>query len=289
MIRSLLYVPASSERFMAKAHQCGADAIILDLEDSVLPNEKQAARERLPKAVPLVGQNGAKVFVRVNSEDERLPLDVSAACRAGAFAIMLPKTKNAAMVARVATILDAVEREIGRTSKTVIMPLIEDPGAVFEARAIAAASPRVFGMSCASEDLPTAMNAEPTAEFLRFPKMFVHFAAKAAGVRSFGLLRTIADFRDLDAVTKAIAEAYSLGFDGSTCVHPSLVPLLNSGFSPSAEQVAKARRLLAAFEDAKKQGTGAFMFEGKMADEPIIQRARGVLARHEQLQAQTKS
>ena len=192
------------------------------------------------------------------------------------------------MVARVAAILDAVESEAGRTSKTVIMAAIEDPGAVFEARAIAGASPRVFAMACASEDLSAAMNADPSPEFLRFPKLMVHFAAKAAGVRSFGLLRSIADFNDRDAVVKAIEEARSLGFDGSTCIHPSLVPLLNEGFSPPAEQVEKARRLLAAFEEAKKQGTGAFLFEGRMADEPVVQRARSLLAQHEQLQRRPK-
>jgi citrate lyase subunit beta/citryl-CoA lyase len=288
MIRSFLYVPGSSERFIAKAHERGADAIILDLEDSVLPSEKAGARERLPKSVALVGQRGAKVFVRVNSEEARLPLDVSAACRAGAFGIILPKTRDAAMIIRVAAVLDAVERETGRTSKAVILALIEDANALFEARAIAAASPRVFGLACGGEDLPTLIGAEPTPEFLRFPKLMVHFAAKAAGVRSFGLLRTVADFRDLDAVAQAIDEARSFGFDGSTCIHPSLVPLLNEGFSPSPEQVAKAQRLLAASEEAKRQGLGAFIFEGKMADEPVVQRARSLLARYEQFQGRPK-
>jgi citrate lyase subunit beta/citryl-CoA lyase len=288
MIRSLIFVPTSSERFVAKAHERGADAIILDLEDSVLPSQKQAARERLAEAVPLVGQKGAKVFVRVNSEDERVALDTAAACRAGAFGIVLPKA-NAAAVVRVAAILDYVERESGKTTPTVIVAILEDPAAVCEARNIGSASPRVFGLMCASEDLPTSMNAEPTTEFLRFPKLLVHFAAKAAGVRSFGLMRAISDFGDLEAVNAAIAEARSFGFDGATCVHPNVVPLLNRGFAPTPEQVDKAVRLLAAAEDAKTKGQGAFLFEGKMADEPVLQRARNLLLRHEQLQARNKS
>ena len=282
-------VPASSPRFIAKAHERGADAVILDLEDSVLPAEKSAARQRLAEAVPVVGQKGAKVFVRVNSEDEYLAQDLEAACRAGVFGVILPKAKGAAAVERAAAILDHVECEIGRAAQTVMLCAIEDPNAVFEARAIGAASPRVLGLMCASEDLPTSMGAEATSEFLRFPKLLVHFAAKAAGVRSFGLLRSIADFADLDAVAKAVEEARSFGFDGAICVHPTVVPLLNRGFAPPEEKAAKARRLLVAFEEAQKAGKGAFMFEGKMADEPVIQRARTLLEKYERLKTRDRA
>ena len=186
-------------------------------------------------------------------------------------------------------LLESVERENAKSRTSVILPIIEDAAALLDARAIATASTRVFGLMCASEDLPTSMNAEPTTEFLRLPKLLVHFAAKAAGVRSFGLLRSIADFGDQKAVEAAIEEARSFGFEGATCVHPSVVPLLNRGFAPTPEQVAKATRLLAAAEEAKKKQLGAFLFEGKMADEPVVQRARNLLLRHEQLQARSQS
>jgi citrate lyase subunit beta / citryl-CoA lyase len=107
----------------------------------------------------------------------------------------------------------------------------------------------------------------------------VHLAAKAAGVRSFGLLRTVADYGDLDAVEKSAHEARAFGFDGASCVHPSVVPILNRAFSPSAEALDRARRLLAAAEAAKARGEGAFAFEGKMVDEPVVRRARALLAR----------
>jgi citrate lyase subunit beta/citryl-CoA lyase len=278
-MRSLLFVPATSQRFIEKAHQRGADAIILDLEDSVIVEKKLEARANLKDAVAHVGQNGAKVFVRINSVAELVSEDAEAACRAGAFGIFLPKTKDPATVGRIAELLGKVESQTGSASKTRIVPVLEDPNALFDARAIASASPRVFAMLSGSEDLATAMNAEPSPDFLRFPKLLVHFAAKAVGVRSFGLLRTIADYRDLNAIAEAVEEARSLGFDGATCIHPSVVPVLNQGFSPSAEQVEQARRVLAAFHDAQKGGRGAFMFEGKMVDEPIVERARRLLAR----------
>ena len=278
VIRSLLYVPASSVRFIAKAHERGADAIILDLEDAVVPAEKAAARARLATAIPSVGQSGATVFVRINSQPELLRLDAEAACRADAFGLLVPKTRDARTLQQVAAWLGEVERSTGR-AKTALIPMIEDAGAVLDARVIAIATPRVFGLVAGGEDLATALDAEPTPEALHLPKLMVHLAAKAAGVRSFGLLRTVADYGDLAAVEKSANEARALGFDGASCVHPSVVPILNRAFSPSAQALDHARRLIAAAEEAKARGEGAFAFEGKMVDEPVVKRAQALVAR----------
>jgi citrate lyase subunit beta / citryl-CoA lyase len=278
LIRSLLYVPASSERFIAKAHERGADAIILDLEDAVVPAEKASARARLASSVAKVAQHGALVFVRINSEPELQPLDAEAACRAGAFGLFVSKTREPRKLQELASLLDRIEKAIDRTSM-VLVPMIEDPGAVFDARMIAAATPRVFALCTGGEDLATALDAEPTPEVLRTPKLLVHLAAKAAGVRSFGLLRTVADFNEVAAIEKSAQEARAFGFDGASCVHPKVVPILNRAFSPSAEALDHARRLIAAAKEAKARGEGAFAFEGRMVDEPVVKRARGLLDR----------
>jgi citrate lyase subunit beta/citryl-CoA lyase len=133
------------------------------------------------------------------------------------------------------------------------------------------------------EDLATALDAEPTPEVLHLPKLMVHLSAKAAGVRSFGLLRTVADYGDLAAVEKSANEARAFGFDGASCVHPSVVPILNRAFSPSAQALDHARRLIAAAKEAKARGEGAFAFEGKMVDEPVIRRAQALLTRADNL------
>jgi len=159
-----------------------------------------------------------------------------------------------------------------------LVPMLEDPGAVLDARIIAAASGSVFALVTGSEDLATAMGAEPTPEVLRLPKLMVHFSAKAAGLRSFGLLRSVADFRDVAAVERAAREARSFGFDGATCIHPSIVPILNAAFSASPEEIERAQQLVAAFEAAQAAGRGAFVFDGKMVDEPVVARARALLA-----------
>jgi citrate lyase subunit beta/citryl-CoA lyase len=275
VIRSLLYVPAHAERFVAKAHERDADAIILDLEDAVPPAEKATARAALAAAVPAVARRGALVFVRINAGDAT---DAEAACRAGAAGLLVPKARDPETLRTLGTRLDKIERETGRPP-THLLPMIEDPGAVFDARAIAAASPRVFAMMTGGEDMATALGAEPTPEGLRFPKMMVHMAAKAAGVLSLGMIRTVADYRDTEGVARAAREARELGFDGASCIHPSVVPILNAAFSPSPEEIDRATGLIAAAEAAAAQGKGAFVFDGKMVDEPVVARARALLAK----------
>ncbi len=278
MIRSLLYVPASSDRFVAKAHERGADAIILDLEDAVAPDEKVAARGKLPEAVRSVGRNGAKVFVRINADAELMRPDAEAACRAGAFGLFVPKVQEPKTLQELGAWLAPVEREAAR-DQTVFVPMMEDAGAVLDARLLARATPRVYALITGGEDIATAMGAEPTPEVLHLPKLLVHMGAKAAGVLSWGLLRTVADYNDLEGIERAVRQARAFGFDGATCVHPAVVPLLNKGFSPSEEELARARAIVAAYEQAQREGKGAISLDGKMIDEPVAQRARAVLAR----------
>jgi citrate lyase subunit beta/citryl-CoA lyase len=279
MIRSLLYVPASSERFLAKAHERGADAIILDLEDAVAPREKARARAALSEAVPAVGRNGATVFVRINAVSTGLAFDdADAACRAGAFGLFVAKVQAPGDLARIDELLDVTEREVARERPMALVPMLEDPGAVLDARALAAESRRAFALVSGSEDMATAMGGEPTPEVLRLPKLLVHLAAKAAGLLSFGMLRTVADFKDAESVAASAREARAFGFDGASCIHPSVVPILNEAFTPTPEELDRARRMVAAFEAAKAAGEGAFLFDGKMVDEPVVARARRMLA-----------
>jgi len=279
MIRSLLYVPASSEKFVAKAHERGADAIILDLEDAVAPAEKDRARAALKDAVPAVGQNGAIVFVRINAVSTGRALDdAEAASRAGAFGLFVAKVQAPTELHELGAHLDKVERDHARERPIVFVPMLEDAGAVLDARVIVGASPRSFAIVSGSEDMATSLGGEPTPEVLRLPKLLVHLAAKAAGLLSFGMLRTVADFADSEAVMKSAREARSFGFDGASCIHPSVVPILNAAFSPTPEEIDRARRMVDEFDAAKADGRGAFLFEGKMVDEPVVARARRILA-----------
>ncbi len=272
-LRSLLYVPAHAERFAAKAHERGADAIILDLEDSVPVSSKLAAREALSAAVRQVGQAGAHVFVRINADADLRFDDAAAAVQAGVTGLMVPKLAAVEDLNRLAAHLAPFEDE-----QTPFIGLVEEPGAVLDARSLAA-HPRVIGLALGGEDFATAMGAEPTPEVLRFPKQLVHMAAKASGKLSFGLLRSIADYADIDGIRVATAEAKAFGFDGATCVHPSAIAVLNAGFSPTETELDWARRVIAEAEKAERKSHGVFVFEGKMVDAPIIARAHAILAK----------
>ncbi|OCO98841.1 MULTISPECIES: CoA ester lyase [unclassified Ensifer] len=278
-LRSLLYVPASSERFIAKAHERGADAIILDLEDSVAPDQKQAARDGLKEAVVRVGRGGATVFVRVNSAPEMRMADAEAACLAGAFGLYVAKTELPGELDALAAHLAPIERQIGRAPMAFV-PLLEDASAVLEARAIARVQ-RVIGLAAGGEDIATSLGAEPLPEVLRLPKLLVHLAAKAEGKLSFGMLLTIADYQRLDAIESAAREAKAHGFDGASCIHPSVIPVLNASFSPRAELIAWAKAVIAA---ARATGQGAFELNGVMVDAPVIARALNVLEQANEFQ-----
>ena len=251
-LRSLLYVPAHSDRFIAKAHEREADAIILDLEDAVPEADKDRARDALKQTVPAVARNGAQVFVRINA-GERQRADAAAARAAGAM-LMIAKAD-----------LPALDRLEGP-----LLAMLEDPGAVLEARAYAK-HPAVMGLCVGAEDLATALGAEPVPATLQMPKLLVHYAAKAEGKLSLGMLRSVADYTDLAGIEASAREARMHGFDGATCVHPSTVPILNAAFSPSATEVAWAERVLAAGSE------GAFVVDGRMVDSPVIARARRIL------------
>lgn len=271
-LRSLLYVPANAERFIAKAHERGADAVILDLEDAVEEGSKDAARDGLANVVPRVGQNGTRVYVRVNS-GPRMGDDARAAIDAGAQGIVLPKAENAGSV-------DALLAELGNLDDGTadILPIIEDAGGLLDARAVAA-HPRVTAISLGAEDFATSTGGQPSPEIVRLPKLMVHYAAKAEGKISLGMLRSTADFTDTEALAAAADEAARFGFDGATCIHPKVVAILNTAFSPSADALTRARRIVAAAEEAAAQGTGAFMLDGAFVDLPVLNRARAVLAK----------
>jgi citrate lyase subunit beta/citryl-CoA lyase len=278
MIRSWLYVPAIAPRFVAKAAERGADAIILDLEDSVAEAEKDAARAALADAVPTVRKGGATIMVRVNSEPERHRQDVEAACRAGADGVLLAKTRDPAALRDLAEWLAPIEASLGRAALRFV-PVLEDPASVFEARPIALATPRNMALITGGEDLATAMGAEPSPDLLRLPKQLVNLAAKSAGLLSIGLMRSVANFQDVEGITASAMEARALGFDGATCIHPNVVPILNAAFSPSEAELEAARRMVLAYEAQAARGVGAFTLDGKMVDLPIVDRARRLLAR----------
>jgi citrate lyase subunit beta/citryl-CoA lyase len=278
--RSLLFVPSHVDRFVSRAHERGADGIILDLEDAVPPAEKPAARERLAASIASVGQNGAAAIVRVNHGLRDLARDLEAAVVPGLAAIALPKVEDAGFVKEVAATIDELEAERGIAPGTVRLILqVETPVALFSLPAIAGAHPRVAAMTLGPEDYVAAMGAVSEPEALFQPSYAVLLAARAAGIMPLGFVGSLANTTDLETLATQVRQARRLGFRGAMIVHPAQVPIMNEGFAPTAEEVAWATRVVEADAKARAEGRGAFMVDGRMADAPVVRRAEDILAR----------
>jgi citrate lyase subunit beta/citryl-CoA lyase len=278
--RSLLFVPATAERFVAKAHTRGADVVILDLEDSIPPAEKQAAREALPKAAASVGQAGAEVAVRINRPLDLAVADIAAAVMPAVGTLMLPKTMGPEHVRLLSEVVAAREAALGMApGHTRFIAVVETAEALPRLGAIASADPRVVALGIGAEDLATELGAVPSADLLYHFGMMVVAAARAAGIQPMGSVGPFADFSDLDAYRASLKRSRALGFSCQACIHPAQVPVINEEYGPSPAEVERARRLIAAFEAALAEGKGAVAFEGAMIDLPVVERARRLLAR----------
>jgi citrate lyase subunit beta/citryl-CoA lyase len=276
--RSLLYVPTHVEKFVAAAHTRGADAIILDLEDAVPPDQKALARGLVASAAARVGQGGADVLVRINGPD-LAPADIEAAVGPAVAGLYLPKVESADEVRGLDALIIAAEKRAGvAVGSTRLVALIESAAGWLRMAEIAAASPRLVGLSLGSEDFCADVGMDPSEETLLGPKQQLIITAAAAGLMAFGVVGVNTSFKDPDAYLAMARRSRSFGYAGSSAIHPSQVPLLNEAFSPSAEEIAYAERVVAGSAAADAEGRGAFALDGKMIDAPIVARARRLLA-----------
>ncbi|MCH7936770.1 MAG: CoA ester lyase [Proteobacteria bacterium] len=284
--RSLLYVPAHIPRFIDKAHTRGADAIILDLEDSVPAAERDGARAMVAESADKVSQGGADVIVRINRPDAEAEKDLSAAVIPGVTALMLPKVDDGAHVRAIAGQVAALEKQRGReTGATAFVVMVESPAALLKAAEIAAAHPRNVAAVLGGEDFATAAGMVPDPETLFLPKLLTLFAARAAGIAPLGMIGTVADYRDLEAVREVVRRSRRFGFEGASCIHPSVVALLNEEMSPGTEEVGRAERIVDAYGKAEREGIGAIAVDGMMIDVPVAERAKALLRRHAAIRA----
>jgi citrate lyase subunit beta/citryl-CoA lyase len=278
--RSLLFVPVTQRRFVDGAARRGADAIILDLEDSVAASEKERARELVPEAAAIVSRGGADVVVRINRPLRMAVRDIEAAVGPGVLALALPKVDSAEHVRLLAEIVDEVEAERGMAVGTTrLIAMVETAVAFFHLAEIARAHPRLCALTLGAEDFATSAGILPEAEALSMPKQMAVFAARAAAIMPLGFIGSIAEFHDLDGFRQTIRRSRRFGFIGASVIHPSQVPILNEEFRPSAAEVDHARRVLAAYDKALAEGVGAVTVDGRMIDVPVVERARLLVER----------
>jgi citrate lyase subunit beta/citryl-CoA lyase len=263
--RSFLFVPGNDERKLRKALSSGADAVIADLEDAVTPAEKRAARTL---AVSVLAEAAGDVLrlVRVNAAgSEWIADDVEAVGSIGLDGLVLPKATAAAV--------DAVAG-LGLP----VVAIVETPAGVRGAFELAV-TPAVEALVLGAVDLGLALGLEPREDGLEllFARSSLVVDSAAAGLRG-PIDQVWTTLGDTAGLQRDCALARSLGFRGKACIHPEQVPVVNDAFSPSSEELARAREVVRAFEDAAANGRGAVAFDGEMIDLPVVERARQLLA-----------
>ena len=284
LLRSVLFVPGDSEKKIAKSLGIAADLPVFDLEDSVMPERRAAARRLVADA--LVETRGRQRAVRINALDTPDALDDLAAIVAAApDLVMLPKIESVADVNALAGHLDALERkhdlEPGRIK--IIAVGTETPRALFTLDGLQEANDRLVALTWGAEDLSTALGAMTNKDESgnwTFPYQLARgqclLAARAAGLAPIDTLH--ADFRDAEGLRVSCLEGRRDGFTGKLAIHPAQVDVINECFSPNAEEVEFARKVVATFD--ANPDKGVVQIDGKMFDIPHLKRAQDVLAQH---------
>lgn len=284
-MRSLLFVPADSDRKLAKAPQCGADAIVLDLEDAVAADRKEAARAGAAGFLAQRSDGGPAIHVRVNAlSSGLLDADLDALIPARPDAIILPKAESGSDVSRVSAMIAAREASAGLSDgATRIVPIAtETPGAIFNFGTYKNSSARLAGLAWSSEDLATALGTETyhtndggLTDPFRLARSLCLFGAAHAGVPAID--RVFPNFRDNDGFRREAEAAARDGFTAKLAIHPGQVAIINEVFTPSRQAIERAQAIVAAF--AADPGAGVIAFDGEMLDVPHLAKAQALLKR----------
>jgi citrate lyase subunit beta/citryl-CoA lyase len=288
--RSLLFIPGNRADMLAKGPRYSPGGFIPDLEDSVPPGEKVAARSITAAAITTLAATGRAVVPRVNSlPTDRTNDDINAVVTAEVTAISIGKVGGAGDIQRVAEMLAAREKQLGLPSETVgILPWIETAAGIMNVYAICAASSRVRWIAFGAEDFSADMGISRTVDIegrsstgpygepgLLYARSAVTVAARAAGIQAFDTPFVL--FRDPEALKNDCALARSIGYTGKMAIHPAQVEIIEEAFSPTAQEIERARRVLEVSDAAATDGRGSLSLDGEMVDAPVVARARNVL------------
>ena len=285
LLRSMLFVPGDTEAKLAKSERVAADALILDLEDSVTPERKAVARKLVTEFLQQrQGTASPSLWVRINPlTTTAAAADLSSVMAGSPDGIVLPKAASDDLP-RLAAELDELERRYDVTAgSTSIMPIAtETPASLFTMGGYVEPGPRLAGITWGAEDLSVALGAKKTADAdeawlatFQLARSLCLLAARAAGVAAIDTVYT--DLRNLDGLRQQAQDADRDGFTGKLAIHPAQVEVINAVFTPSADEVAYAKRIVEAFETAGRAGVIAL--DGRMLDRPHLRQAEQILAR----------
>ncbi len=279
--RALLYVPGSDQRKLEKAAGLAVDSVCMDLEDGVALGQKAAARATVAQALRALDFGRTERVVRINAVGSGLEADdLAAVLPARPDAIMVPKVEQADQLRWVDEQLARAEAAHGWPQGSIaLLALIETARGVVNLTAIAQATPRLQALGFGAEDLMADIGGKRTASNreVAFPRSQVALVAAAFGLQAIDMVYV--RYKDLEGLRSETEEAAVLGYQGKQVIHPAQVPVVQQVFTPSAEEIAYAQKVLAAMEAAQARGEGVIGLEGKMIDMPMIRAAQRVLAR----------
>jgi citrate lyase subunit beta/citryl-CoA lyase len=271
--RSRLYIPGNQPKLMVSGGLYGADAIILDLEDSVPPAEKDAARILVRNALVALDWGSSERMVRIN-QGAVGEEDLAAIAAHNPHILLLPKVETPTQVGRAAEVLQRLAGE----GAAFLMPILESPLGIHNAFEIAAADPSVVALTLGLEDLSAELAAPRTAEgwesFLA--RQTTVYAARAVGVQPIGSV--FSDISDEDGLAAYVRRERGLGFDGVGCIHPRQIPVVHREMTPSDAEVERAVRVVRAAREAEERGLGAVAVGSKMVDPPVVRQAERTVA-----------
>lgn len=290
--RSWLFVPGDKPKLMAKAFASGADAVIVDLEDAVLEQNKADARNLVAAFAKDLPSTSSQLWVRINPLHTKHALwDLAAAAQVGPAGIVLPKADSVSSVIELDHYLSALEAAAGRRlGETKILPFAtETAKSVFELGSYVAGGPRLAGLTWGAEDLPAAVGAASGREergaftpLCELARSLCIAGAAAAGVAAIEAVYPA--FKDLEGLRTYAVRGRRDGFQGMLAIHPAQVPVINEAFTPSAAEIEYAERVVAAFDS--NVGRGTIALDGKMLDAPHLKQAKRILASRERSSAE---
>lgn len=271
--RSRIYLPGNRPRMIQKGPGLGADAVILDLEDSVSPEQKDAARFLVSRAIKMIDFRHTEVMVRINPIRHGGMVDLDAVLASGPDAVVVPKCENKADV----TIVEHAIQEANLPKEIRILPMIETAKGILNAYEVACASPLVDAITFGGEDFTQDIGATRTTagKEIFWGRSMVVIAAKAARVQALDTV--FSDLSDEEGLRRDTTESKEMGFDGRAAIHPAQIEIIHECFTPTEKEMQDAANVIFAADKARNEGQGVAVVRGKMIDKPIIERAEKIL------------
>lgn len=270
--RSRLYLPGNDPKLFLNAALHEPDAVILDLEDSVAPSEKDAARLLVRNALRCVDFGRSERMVRINQGERGLE-DLDAVIPQNVHVVLIPKVETEEHVRAVDARSERLRKAAKLKEPVLLMPIVESALGCFEALRIASATPRVVALTIGLEDYTADIGAQRTLEGKEsfWARSVIVNAAKAAGVQAIDTV--FSDVADMEGLRASVVEAKGMGFEGKGCIHPRQIGVIHEAFAPAPAELERARRIVLAFEEAEKKGLGVVALGSKMVDPPVVKRA----------------